>query len=95
MIGIKLSSFIYHLYSYELAVIYVYLTDILDPRTLSKKLSELEAACRRRRRSLGQSSLFELEETEHHIEQVLSASIKSVKTIASGIILIVILYSDL
>ena len=53
-------------------------------RALTRKLSELEAACRRRRRSLGEKSLFEMDSTDLNIEQVLSASIKSVKTIASG-----------
>ena len=53
-------------------------------RTLTRKISELEAACRRRRRSLGERSLFEIDSTDLNIEQVLSASIKSVKTIATG-----------
>ena len=58
-------------------------------RTLHRRLTELEAACRSRSSSVGGdtdggTSLFELDNKD--MDRVLSASIKSVKTIASGIV---------
>ena len=62
-------------------------------RKLNHRLTELEEACRRRSSSLADrsgvsssssQSLFDLDNTDIQIERVLSASIKSVKTMALG-----------
>ena len=47
-------------------------------RVIQRRLTELEA------RSGLSSSLFDLDNKDLHMDQVVSASIKSVKTIASG-----------